>query len=152
MANATPVLFEGGSKQKVTSSCIWKVIIVKKNIFPPEWRHSCLTVVVWVSSVNYQTCLRNWYEKMLGKVVSLWHSYVKPSNSNAMAFWGIVSSTSDTILGSILLTKLKNCCKREKSKSSPFSPDFASFYQNWSKHLSGTRHSSDSDVKTSQFK
>ncbi|GBN91534.1 hypothetical protein AVEN_189220-1 [Araneus ventricosus] len=48
----------------------------------------------------------------------------------------------------ILLPKLKNCCKSSSGKSgaSPLRPDLAPNLG--SKHLSGTRFSSDSDVKT----
>ncbi|GBN62875.1 hypothetical protein AVEN_109865-1 [Araneus ventricosus] len=48
----------------------------------------------------------------------------------------------------ILLAKLKNCCESSswKSGATPYSPDSAPNLG--SKHLPGTRFSSDSDVKT----
>ncbi|GBO02015.1 hypothetical protein AVEN_179848-1 [Araneus ventricosus] len=49
---------------------------------------------------------------------------------------------------SILLAKLKNCCKRSSRKSgaTPYIPDSASNLG--SKHLSGTRFSSENCAKT----
>ncbi|GBN94282.1 hypothetical protein AVEN_92876-1, partial [Araneus ventricosus] len=48
----------------------------------------------------------------------------------------------------ILLTKLKNCCESSngKSEATPYSIDSA--HNLSSNHLSGTRFSSESDVKT----
>ncbi|GBN57900.1 hypothetical protein AVEN_228740-1 [Araneus ventricosus] len=58
----------------------------------------------------------------------------------------MVSSSSTEI--PILLAKLKNCCESSsgKSKATPYSPDSAPNLG--SENLSGTRFSSDSDVKT----
>ncbi|GBN31415.1 hypothetical protein AVEN_189284-1 [Araneus ventricosus] len=61
-----------------------------------------------------------------------------------------------TIPGSILLAKLKNCCKSSSGKSAatphPYSPDLVRsdyfLFPKLKDHLSRARFSSDSDVKT----
>ncbi|GBN50619.1 hypothetical protein AVEN_221032-1 [Araneus ventricosus] len=56
----------------------------------------------------------------------------------------MVSSSCMTI--SILLAKVKNCCKWEVCSNLPYNPDLPPNLG--SKHLSGTRFSSNSDAKT----
>ncbi|GBO09769.1 hypothetical protein AVEN_49629-1 [Araneus ventricosus] len=71
---------------------------------------------------------------------------VKQSNANALACSEMVSSSCMKI--SILHGKLKNWCKSSngKSEATPYSPDLAPNLG--SKHLSGTRFSSNINVKT----
>ncbi|GBN87780.1 hypothetical protein AVEN_200157-1 [Araneus ventricosus] len=84
---------------------------------------------------------------MLGDGVILLHDNTHTARkTQALACWVVASSSCMTI--PILLAKLNNYCESSSGKSgaNPYSPDSAPNLG--SKHLSGTRFSSRSDVKT----
>ncbi|GBM49191.1 hypothetical protein AVEN_103804-1 [Araneus ventricosus] len=68
------------------------------------------------------------------------------SDPNALECRVMVSSSYMAIL--ILLAKLKNCCESSSGKSGATHLQTRFGTQSCSKHLSGTRFSSESDVKT----
>ncbi|GBM41631.1 hypothetical protein AVEN_198382-1 [Araneus ventricosus] len=90
-------------------------------------------------------------------LVPFQQGYVKRSDANALACSMIVSSSCITMPGPILDGKLMNCCRRSSRKSgttpSPYSQDLVHSdyfpFPKLTEHLSGTRYSSDSDMKTS---
>lgn len=96
-------------------------IIIKKYFFFPKMKTSgtsCLTEIVQVSSISLQMCQNNWNKKIFRKVVLLVSTdMVKASNTNFLACWVMVSSYYMTMLGYILLSKLKNCYKSLSRKS-----------------------------------
>lgn len=75
-------------QKKVTSSSIWKVIIVEWIFFPRVETDaaSCITAVVRVDSVSLLKCESNWNGKTYINVVSLvplLQGYMRPSNANS---------------------------------------------------------------------